>query len=283
MFAASGLISYNESSPMLDKILHRWLRIPYTLHVRHKGSSKSSRTTVVFIHGIGSNGDIWQDAIDRLPTDTRVLSIDLLGFGESPRPDWALYNAQTQARAIMKTLFVARQRGPYIFIGHSLGGLVASEIAKRYPLLTKGIVICNPPLYDTSREDSKIPSTDKLLRSLYRNIRNYPDQFLKLSAFATKYKLVNKSFNVTKDNFHTYVATLEAAIINQSTYDDLQRLKVPVHIIRGSLDPVVNGRPIQRLTKRCEHITSSTVIAGHEITRSYVKPIVSSLEAIQKS
>ncbi len=266
---------------MFDQLFHRWLRIPYTLHIRHKGSSKSSRTTVVYIHGIGSNADIWQESIDKLPSDTRVLTIDLLGFGKSPRPEWAVYDAQTQARAIVKTLLVSRQRGPYVFVGHSLGALVACEIAKKYPLITKGIVLCSPPLYDTSREDSRIPSTDKVLRSIYRKIGDYPTQFLALSSFATRYKLVNKSFNVTKDNFYSYVATLEAAIINQSAYEDLKQLKVPVHIIRGSLDPVVNGRLIQRLAKNHDNISSTSVVAGHEITKSYVKPIAASLKSIQ--
>lgn len=89
---------------MFDRIIHRWLKIPYTHFTwKHYRKPKKPRATVLFIHGIGNSGDAWKDVIERLPKDVRIISIDLLGFGKSPRPKWAIYNTKTQANAVLAT------------------------------------------------------------------------------------------------------------------------------------------------------------------------------------
>src|SRR5438094_99045 len=129
---------------MMSAIIHRWLRLPYTLHVRYNKKPKKPHATVLFIHGLGNTGDAWKEVIDKLPDDIRVISIDLLGFGQSPRPNWAVYNAKTQARSVLATFLKLRLRTPVYVVGHSLGALVGIEVAKRYPLLVKGLVLCSP-------------------------------------------------------------------------------------------------------------------------------------------
>ena len=98
---------------MLNTIIHRWLRVPYTLNIYANRRVKRPKATVLFLHGIGNSGAAWQEVIDRLPSDIRVISIDLLGFGKSSRPNHATYNATTQARAVIATLLRAYLQSPY--------------------------------------------------------------------------------------------------------------------------------------------------------------------------
>src|SRR5690606_30746293 len=122
--------------------------------------------------------------------DIRIVTIDLLGFGDSPSPDWAVYNAKTQARSVLATYFKLRIVGPVRIVGHSLGALTAIEVAKRYPLLVKSMILCSPPLYDTSEMPQKLRlKSDGLLRRVYRSVVERPDEFVKLSAIAMKYNL----------------------------------------------------------------------------------------------
>lgn len=256
---------------MFDSIVHRWLRVPYALNVRYNQKPKKPRATVLFIHGIGNTGDAWQDVINRLPSDIRIVTIDLLGFGNSPRPKWALYNAKSQANAVLATYLKLRITSQVIVVGHSLGALVAIEMAKRYPLLIDSLILCSPPLYDTN--DSKntiLPRTDKVLRNIYKSVQTRPEEFLRLSAFAMKYKLVNKSFNVTAENVDSYMAALESMIVNQTSYEDAFNLRVPTRILRGTVDPFVIPRNLKRLTKANPNISMTQVIAGHEVRGLFV-------------
>lgn len=259
---------------MLDTLTHRWLKVPYTLTVRHIKSPRRPKATVLFIHGIGNTGEAWNEVIARLAPDIRVISIDLLGFGESPRPRWGIYNAKTQARSVLATYLKLRRLSPVIIVGHSLGSLVAIEMAKRYPLLVKSLILCSPPLYEGTTARFR---TDTMLRQLYRTAINRPDEFLKLSAVAMRYDLINKSFSVTNDNVDSYMAALESMIINQTSLDDARKLTVPTTIIRGTLDPFVVGKNLKKLAKANPRVSIRTVLAGHEVKGRFVNAVVAAL------
>jgi pimeloyl-ACP methyl ester carboxylesterase len=260
---------------MLDRILHKWLKLPYTLHVRHIRRPKRPVATYVFIHGIGNSGDAWSEVIAGLPDNIRIITVDLLGFGSSPHPTWATYSAATQARSVIATVLKLGIIGKVVLVGHSLGSLVAIEVAKKYPLSVDSLLLCSPPLYTSNDMYSKLPNhSDKMLRALYLTAVKRPDQFVAIAGFAARYNLVNKSFNVTNENVSTYMAVLEAMIINQTSYDDACQLTVPVHIIEGTLDPFVLHARLKRLTKQNPHITLQTILAGHEVRGFFVKALI---------
>lgn len=264
---------------MFETIIHRWMRIPYTLKVRQLKRAKKSRVTVLFLHGIGNTGAAWDDVIEKLPDDVQIISIDLLGFGESPSPKWAVYNAKTQARSVVATYLKLGTITPVIVVGHSLGSLVAIEMARRYSLIIRALILCSPPLYDTNTTKSVLPKSDRILRQLYRSALKRPNEFIKLSAFAMKYGLINKSFNVTVNNVESYMATLESMIINQTSFDDAHKLKVQTRILRGTLDPLVIAPNLKKLARENPNVTLSNVIAGHEIKGRFIPAVVEAIKA----
>lgn len=269
---------------MWDIIIHKWLRVPYTLHVTVDHKVKKPKATVVFIHGIGHSGNAWQEVIDQLPADIRVISVDLLGFGQSPKPHWAIYSVRLQARMFIATVLRLRIAGPMILVGHSLGALVSVEIARRYPLLVKSLILCSPPFYRPDPIAKRLlPHSDKVLKDLYKAIHKRPDQFVKISTLAVKYGLVNKSFNVSEDDVHSYMGALESAIINQTSLQDTIRLKKTMQIIHGALDPVVIGKNLKAVVKKNPNATLSTILAGHEITGVYVQSVVKAIDHAARS
>lgn len=263
---------------MFDIFTHKWLRVPYTLYVRENRRPKKPIGTVLFIHGIGNSGIAWNEVVTKLPKDIRVVTIDLLGFGDSPSPKWAVYNAKTQANSVIATLFKLRMAGPVVVVGHSLGSLVAIEVAKRYPLFVKALILCSPPLYKASRSERKLlPHTDSVLKDIYKSVQKHPEQFVRLSAIAMKYNLVNRAFNVTQDNVASYMAALEASIINQTSIRDAKKLKVPTRIIRGTLDPSVINRNLKEVALSNKHVTITNVIASHEVKGLFVTAVVKAI------
>lgn len=259
---------------MLDTLWHKWLRAPYRLAVHHERRVKIPRATIVFLHGIGASGKMWQQVVQRLPIDCAVVTIDLLGFGASPQPAWVTYDARRQAASVFAACRRHRLKGQVIIVGHSMGALVAVELARQHPRFVTSLILCSPPLYTATGSNRAVASNQKLLTSLYRSIQAHPEQFVKISRLAVKYKLVNRAFHVDEDSVVTYMNALEACIMNQTTYDDIQRLSLPITLLCGTLDAVVIMKHLRALARSRDTISLHTVVAGHEIKGPYVTAVV---------
>lgn len=264
---------------MLEAV-HRWLRIPYALHVHTNQRPQHPRATVLFLHGVGNSGAAWDEVVAKLPNDLHIISIDLLGFGNSPRPPWAVYNARTQARSVLATFFKLRLTGPVVVVGHSLGALVAVEVARRYPLLVKSLILFSPPFYRNDVK-SRRPTlnSDILRRDLYKLVKQRPDQLIQITSLALKLGLLNKAFSLTSDSTTVYLNAIEASILNQTSLEDAARLPhTPIHILYGRFDPVVIPANLRYLAKRNPHVYLTPVFASHEIIGPFVGEAVKAVE-----
>lgn len=268
-------------SSLFSTVLHRYFRVPYVLRYTEFRSPKKPIATLVFIHGIGNTLHSWDAVVEQLPSGVRAIGIDLLGFGDSPKPAWATYNAKTQARSVAMTLLRLGVLKQSILVGHSLGALVAVDIARRHPLLVGQLVLCSPPFYGPeSNEQPLIKSQEDLLRSVYRTAKKYPEQLAKLSALAVTLGLANKSLSINEENTGSYFAALEASIINQTSLDDISMLKLPITIMYGALDPVVVSKHITTLGKEHPNITVKRLLVGHELVGGYVTGLAKRLSKI---
>lgn len=248
---------------------HRYLGIPHRMHVRDdRGGAGNPAATVVFVHGIGNTGASWDGVIADLPPTVRVITVDLLGFGASPKPEWLRYNVREQARALRHTLRSLRVHGRLIVVGHSLGTLIAIEYAKRYPHHTSSLILCAPPLYtsaETKRDGVRLKADDMLRRLYVRVANGRGERLLKFAALAKRYKLVAPTFSLSDENVGAYMATLSASIVQQTSLADALELKLPVHIIRGRFDPLVIAKNLKTLTNKNSFVSLGVVMAGHEI------------------
>ncbi|MFL5867291.1 MAG: alpha/beta fold hydrolase, partial [Thermoleophilaceae bacterium] len=86
---------------------------------------------IVLIHGIAGSSSTWDAVLPQLARDHTVLAPDLLGHGESakPRGDYSLGAYASGIRDLMVALGIDRAT----FVGHSLGGGVAMQLAYQFP------------------------------------------------------------------------------------------------------------------------------------------------------
>lgn len=256
------------------------LRIPYTLNAEVIAQPKHPVETYVFIHGVGNTLHSWDEVYKKLPRDVRVIGIDLLGFGASPKPGRAEYNVRLQARSVMKTLLKLRLLQRPVVIGHSLGALVAIELNRRYPYIPKRLVLCSPPLYEAPQSLGR-SSRDETLRALYRHIRRHPEAIERIAPLAVRLGLASKSLHVTAETLPAYVASLELSIENQTALQDIRTAKIPVDIIYGLFDPLVVGGHLQNLMTERQNITLHRISAAHEVRGRYVTKLISVLHRQQ--
>lgn len=260
---------------MLDTIVHRWLRVPYVLNVRHLIKRDDAKQTVLLIHGLGDTGDLWKELFDELPANANIIAVDLLGFGKSPRPSWGMYDARTQARCLLATFVRLGISGPIQIVGHSLGSLVAIDFARRYPLPIRQLILCAPPIY--RRQDTKTKHVDDRLRELYAVAAKKPSFLINIYGLGQKMRLLNPSIEVNKDNIEMFVKALHASIINQRTIDDIAKVKVPITIVSGVFDPFIVRGNFVALRDRYSTIRLIDIPASHNISKQYRDEIVKAL------
>ncbi len=108
---------------------------------RYWASQPQHGLPVVFIHGYAALIDHWKRIIRPVAREHTFYALDLYGFGHSARPT----GVPTRERWAKQVADFIREvvGGPAVVVGHSMGGVVAIEVAQRYPELTRGLVLVN--------------------------------------------------------------------------------------------------------------------------------------------
>jgi 3-oxoadipate enol-lactonase len=94
---------------------------------------------LVLIHGLASSMSLWAGLEQSQLEGTQIISYDLRGHGASDRPTGAHTLAKHVADLI--GLLTALEVKRATFAGHSLGGMIAMELAASHPELVASLVL----------------------------------------------------------------------------------------------------------------------------------------------
>lgn len=98
--------------------------------------STSPERTVVFVHGNVSSALFWQEMMQDLPTELRMIAVDLRGFGDTETlpvdATRGLRDYSDDLHAALKALGL----GTAHFVGWSMGGGVVMQYALDHPVLS---------------------------------------------------------------------------------------------------------------------------------------------------
>src|SRR5690606_7864910 len=130
--------------------------------------------TIVLLHGFGGNARQWQYQIEEFTTRYRVLAPDLRGHGRSysNQNDYSMPRLLADLDAVLQARQVAE---PFVLVGHSFGGAIATEFALAYPQRVSHLVLIATAgeydLYWGYRLAFKLPG--QVLRAIQPLVRNF--------------------------------------------------------------------------------------------------------------
>lgn len=101
--------------------------------------SAGSGPVIVLVHGITSTSATWVNLLPYLAEHFTVIAPDLLGHGESAKPRGD-YSLGAYASGI-RDLLIALGHERATFVGHSLGGGVAMQLAYQFPEQCERLVL----------------------------------------------------------------------------------------------------------------------------------------------
>src|ERR1700741_2163872 len=85
---------------------------------------------ILCLHGLGANVFTWRYFIDPFSRNSKLILVDLKGFGKSAKPDDHHYSIQDHADAVYE-LILENDWRRLTLIGNSYGGALALLLAAR--------------------------------------------------------------------------------------------------------------------------------------------------------
>ncbi|MEM9566101.1 MAG: alpha/beta hydrolase [Actinomycetota bacterium] len=159
---------YQHAASAVDDINHPppGERIEVGDHRLHLLCQGSGSPTVVLESGLGGFSHDWSHVQPDIATTTRVCAYDRAGYGWSDSVDVPRTSIET-ADDLHTLLVNGGETGPFLLVGHSLGGLHVRTFARRYADEVAGVVLVDSSHeQQTTRLAMLAPLDDAQLRGL---------------------------------------------------------------------------------------------------------------------
>jgi pimeloyl-[acyl-carrier protein] methyl ester esterase len=224
--------------------------------------SEGEGTDVVLLHGWGMNGAVWQQTAEVLAQHYRVHTVDLPGYGHSAEVP------ETDLDAIANRL-LAGAPDKAIWIGWSLGGLVATHIALNHSeRVEKLITVASSPKFAAEKPWRGIqPKVLKAFTAqLLEDFQATIERFMALQAMGspTARQDVKALKKAVLSRPLPHPDSLLAGLEMLATVDlraELKNLTVPYLRLYGRLDglvPVKVAEDVAEYSRNSEQFTFSS-------------------------
>ncbi|MGC4022702.1 MAG: alpha/beta hydrolase [Cyclobacteriaceae bacterium] len=205
------------------------------------------------MHGFCETHEIWNGFAEKLTEKFEVFTIDLPGFGGSPL-SLQSFKIKDIAKIILDWMTEKKILQPVI-VGHSLGGYVALEMAKRNPEILKSIVLFQSTAFPDS--DERKANRNKVIEFVKTHGTDpFIDTFVPGLFLDKKHPAIpSVDFIARKTSKETVLAYTSAMRDRESSIDFLKNLKKPILILGGENDTAVPPDAIREMGKIAKHAT----------------------------
>lgn len=238
----------------------------HRLAVYRRGSGRA----VLFLHGIPTSAALWRHVQPHLAGEADTIAVDLLGYGESDKPEAVSPTLPTQVR-LLAGLLERWDLHDVLVVGHDIGGGIAQLLALRAPGRVTGLVLASSIAYDSFPEptiarlrdpgwDERIQHIDLaagLRRSLLKGLSERPE--VAVADLAERYAAPFAG----PEGRRAYLRAARAPRTEDlaDRMGAVEDLPIPVWLVWGSEDPFQPLRYGQRLAAALRR-SSLTVIEG---------------------
>ena len=196
--------------------------------------------TLFLLHGMNGNSKSWANSFHSLNSSYRVIAWDAPSFGNSDVFGDSIEDYKNAAKALIKTLKLEN----IILIGHSMGGLIAAQLAHDDNVSISGLILSSTHLgFGCPKGDSLMERYANRLETfsskqsdidyaMERAQRNTPEgtsqavvEFLANVALGIRLESIRDGGRMSQETDNTTICN---------------NLKVPVLILSGAKDTVIS-------------------------------------------
>jgi 3-oxoadipate enol-lactonase len=195
---------------------------------------------------------MWNNQIEALKNDYRVIAFDVRGHGNSDAgdEDFSIELFVKDLISLMGTLKIDKA----VLCGLSMGGYIALNAVEKNPGCFNGLILCDTNCIADSPEakDKRIKAIDRIRES---GVEKYADESIKNffapETYTTKKEeiaAVRKMIVNTAEQ--SIVSTLLALSARKETCSKLTEIKIPVLIMAGKEDKITTPEAAQLMHEK---------------------------------
>lgn len=214
--------------------------------IQYNYSTYGEGFPIILLHGFTGDSTTWKDLIPFLSNRFQVVSIDIIGHGETVSPkDIHHYHMENVVHHIAK-IMQQNNIDQAHFLGYSMGGRLALSFAMEYPAKVKSLILesASPGLKTAAERDERRIKDHQLAQMiLTKGIESFVRHWENIPLFASQKRLpVWKQESIRLQRLSNDPVGLANSLKGMGTgeqpswWDDLYRLNMPVLIICGVLD-----------------------------------------------
>jgi pimeloyl-ACP methyl ester carboxylesterase len=226
---------------------------------------------VVMLHGLAGTSQYF-DRITKYLPDHQIVSIDLLGFGKSPKPKNIQYTVEDHVDAIASTLENINIKTPYVMLGISMGALLALEYAKKYPKYISKIILVSPTIYSSpvvakkKIDETRAPNIlmfGPVAKFACKNICSRQKLAQKINPVVMRHIPKDVAKTVCEHSWESYSRSMQNIVINQPKQDITNISDIPLYIIYDKKDNLIEQDLIQDIARHSRRAEIVHVDGGH--------------------
>ena len=241
----------------------------------------------VLIHGAGDNLNMWDHQVPVFSKSYRVITYDVRGHGETESPETA-YTMSLFSEDLYQFTKAIKVKNAY-FLGYSMGGRLALNLAIDHPEIVKALILANSPVGLMPPE--AMEGRQVMLELLEKGDFKIAVELMTTNAFSPGFKDNNltefeKYKNVKLKNKSVCFTRIIRAIGTFNPIPDLSKVQCPVLIIIGENDAIMGvdqGKLAQKAIVGSELVILPT---GHaaalELPRKFNSAVMQFLSGIGK-
>ena len=205
-----------------------------------------SGEVLVLIHGFLGSKALWKYQIEEFKKYFRVIAIDLPGYGASNKVKPV--NSVKKFSKIIEKLLSKLRIDNFYLIGHSMGGMIAQEIASKNKNIKKVILHATGPIGEMPGRFETIQASRKKLKI---NGVKKQASFISKTWFVKGDK--NQNYNICKKAYSR--VSYKTADLSMKAMQDwngvknLKKIKIPTLITWGNKDKSYNRQQVEMLRK----------------------------------
>jgi pimeloyl-ACP methyl ester carboxylesterase len=227
---------------------------------------KGKGANLVLIHGAGDNLNMWYHQVPVFSKSYCVITYDIRGSGktESPKGEYSVPLFSEDAYELIRAIKVKQA----YFLGYSMGGRIALELAINHPELVEALILANSSVGLAPLPPETLERMRATLELLDKGDMRKVAERMTVGAFSSNFKSKNPTefkryMRVKLRNKIDGIAPLMRSLGAPTVAPDLSKVKCPVLIIVGEHDLYMG---VEQGKREHEAIASSKLVilpTGH--------------------
>ncbi|MFT6035468.1 MAG: pimeloyl-ACP methyl ester carboxylesterase [Marivirga sp.] len=248
-------------------------KIIFGAHHLHYKILGSGRHAMLAFHGYGQSATFFESLADKLGKEYTIYAFDLFFHGDSYWSDTEIALEKPDLKAMLQEVLTKHSIEQFAVCGYSMGGKFALASLEFFPSQINQCLLIAPDGIKTSFWYS-LATYPHWFRNIFKQIIKNPQLFYKITTYAKKIGIVDKSIlkfatsqMKTQEQrervYFTWVIFRHLKFSMREISDIINQQAIPTIMVTGSYDKIITSKNMHQLLQYLANFEEVVLPTGH--------------------